>query len=135
MDSATQSPSKIVVWVVQSEASPTDPGPADMSEETGTYILYHVSFAIVLEPTCETRIVIALSQTRGTCPFSMNLARDPSNRSNPLFEGSREDYHALADCTLTFPISHHCRLETPSGKATSRTRAPVVNHSVGQGWL
>lgn len=47
-------------------------------------------------------------------------------------KGSREDHHALTDCTLTFPISHHHRFETPSGKAASRTRAPVVNHSVGQ---
>lgn len=41
------------------------PSPADMSdaEETGTYIyiIHHVSFAIVLEPTREARIVIALS--------------------------------------------------------------------------
>lgn len=46
--------------------------------------------------------------------FSMDLARDPSDRSDPLCEGSREDHHALADCTLTFPISHW--LETPLGR-------------------
>jgi len=43
-----------------------------------------------------------------TRPFSMDLARDPSDRSDPLYERSREDHHAqIADCcTLTFPISH-----------------------------
>lgn len=42
-----------------------------------------------------------------TRPFSMDLARDPSDRSDPLYEWSREDHHAqIADCTLTFPISH-----------------------------
>jgi len=77
-----------------------------MSEDTGkcyTYVLKAELAGSIRDCTRYHRPV-----TRSYM-FSMDLT--PSNRSDPLCEGSRENHHALVDCTLTFPISHWLEIQ------------------------
>jgi len=78
-----------------------------MSEDTGKCYTYVLKAGLVGPIRDYTRYQpVTRSYT-----FSMDLIRDPSNRSDPLCEGSRENHHALADCTLTFPISHWLEIQ------------------------
>jgi len=130
MDSATVSPSKQSrcshgpVRNKSRRVSPSCPRiPVCIIHACSLYVAFKAGLTGLIRDCTRYRRPVTRSHT-----FSMDLARDPSNRSNPLCEGSREDHHALADCTLTFPISHY--LETPLGRRR-RTPTQVVNHLAG----